>query len=155
MHILSQYYESKVLYNTEVTWLLTAHPFQKNDIFYKKLSFLLKTLLLTPSEKKLVDYSVQNRSLKLLKKSMFDPFCFEFDQNDNSQGHSNLDCGVNNRPILLFQGVKRSVVSKVSILSLFQNDCLFLENWGPLKIWVLKCYEGLWIHNTDEICSLD
>ena len=49
---------------------------------------------------------------RFLKKSSFETFCFEFDQNDDSQAHVNVDCGVNNRPIIF----KRRVVNEATKL---------------------------------------
>ena len=51
-------------------------------------------------------------------------------------------------------GVKRSVLSgaTVFIKSLHLRN-RFLRNCRPLKISLLQCYEAIWIHNIDAICS--
>ena len=65
-------------------------------------------LLLTPSELKLVDYLLQNQSLKWLEKSTFEPFSFRIDLNYKSLGNSNNGCGVINRPILALKVSKEA-----------------------------------------------
>ena len=115
-------YESKVLHNTEVSWPIITDHF---DILQNVIASF-NTLLLTPSELKLVDCLLQNQSLKLLEKSATEPFSFRIDYNHNSLGNSSVD--------------------------FYQND-RHSRNRGLLKISLLQCYELLWIHNIDAICK--
>ena len=54
-----------------------------------------------------------------------------------------------------FEGVKRSVFNGAlrHSLRIFNQNNWFLRNCGTLKITLLQCYEVLWIHNIDAICS--
>ena len=69
-------------YSTEETWFLTT--FLKHRLFWYKIFenivALFITLLLTPLEQKLIDYSLHNWFLKFLQKSIFEPFCSKINQ---------------------------------------------------------------------------
>ena len=136
MHRLLQYYESKVhlkvVWSVPKTWLF----------FYKHFNYVVFPFITLPStlsEQKMVNYTLQNCSLKFFKKLSF---CVEFHQNGNSKRHSNVDCGVNEwMTNFCFGGVKRSVVNGAMTFfkSLFQNDCIrewwAVENQDNLVLW--------------------
>ena len=98
-----QYYVSKVLYKTKVTWILTFHRFVKLIILkhvFLECGAMFKALLLTPLVQRLVHYSSQNRSMNFLEKMIFGHFPSNLTKDFRQYRYSNVDCEVNNRPYL-------------------------------------------------------
>ena len=91
-----QYYESKVLHNTEVTWFSVTYCSAKIwPIIDSEISF---------------QSTLRNWA-----------FCFKIDYNHIFIRNSNFDCGVNNRPIL---ALKVSKETHWMGLRHFKNVCL-------------------------------
>ena len=117
------------------TWPLTIGPcILLKTVQDIKAPFI--TLLLTPLKQKLVDFSIQNQSLKFLKKSNFGPFRFKIYQNHISLEHSNVDCDHVDHIIdqfLLTKSVKRSVMNRVGLLY-FLGLCIKMIGFWERRI---------------------
>ena len=114
----------KLLHNIEVNWFWCHTPSQKptvlEQILIKYRSPIHNASFDTP-EQILVDYSLQSRSLKDRSLRIFVILLLQFDQNDNSQEYSNVDCGVKNRQIFALKVSKEALWT---VLRHFIKNCL-------------------------------
>ena len=74
-------------------------------------------------------------------------------QKSNSQGTLMTDFGINIRPMLALKVSKEALILATIFYKIFYQNDYFLRNSEPLKISLLQCYEALWIHNIDAICT--
>ena len=91
-----QYYESKILRNTEVIWFSIAQRSLKTiiNIVVLFISFFLHLL-----SRNWVNILFKNGLESSLRNRNSGHFCFKIGWNNKSEGNSNVDCGANNRSI--------------------------------------------------------
>ena len=147
----SQYYESKVLHNTVVTWFSTAYSSSKTKSTY---SSLIQYASFGTFKAKIGRLLSLKSTLQLHREIYFLSILkLNGSKVDSSR---NFEYWFWSKWSILALKVSKEAywIGLRHFLRLPFQYNRFLRNCGPLKIRLLQGYEVLWIHNIDAICTM-